>query len=1185
MARHRFAASVFLALLTLVLLVGGIPPSAQAKWVDLGGNELEVTVLQSDGERTVIEFSVGGFDAQPVEINGETYYEIFLGREGVGRVKGFPAVPDVRRSIVIPDRAHMNIRVLESEYVDLPEMPVVPWKGDIPRTIDPQTVPYEFSDFYFGEGTYPPEIVELHDPYILRDFRGAVVDANVFQYTPATRTLRVYQKLVVEVYPDGPGRINTIDRTSPPEKVDVQFSKIYRERFINFDRLRYDPVPEEGGLLIICYDSFVPNVQPLLEWKLQKGIRTKLVPVSEAGSSPTAIKTYISNEYAAWGLAYVLLVGDAAQVPTFSYSGGGADPLYATIVGSDDYPDIFVGRFSAENTSQVDTQVERTIAYERDAAAGVVWPQYGTGIASNQGPGHHGEYDNEHEDLIRQDLLDYGYFEVDQIYDPGATAAQVSAALNEGRGIVNYTGHGSTTSWGTTGFDNGDVNALVNDYMLPFIMSVACYNGNFTGTTCFGEAWLRATHNGAPTGAIAAYMSSIGQYWNPPMDAQDEAVDLLVADEMRTIGGLWFNGSCLMIDINGQSGVDMYNTWIIFGDPSVHVRTKVPEMMTVNHSGVMVLGQDSYDVTVVGVEGALCALYGDGVLYGSALTDASGSATITLDEPPAEPTTLTLTVTAYNKVTYQGDVDVVPAAGPYLMVSEVEFIDEGGDGIINAGEHVSMRVRLRNVGTEDAINVSATISTDDEYVTIGVDERTYPDIPAGGEAWCYGTYEFDVASSCPDMHAVEMPIHIVAEDGLLRDSYSWDGTISFTVHAPAISVLSVEVDDTVGGNGNLRLDPGESATLTMTLENSGSVAIDNVTGVLTCGHPQVTINQDTGTVDHIDSEGTGVLEPPFEVEIGDTYALPNVVFYLNVTGDPSYERTIEVTLPVGGFYEPVESSPDWVHYNVTEGFTDQWHISTQRNHTPGGTRSWKCGDVGSGNYANLLDAGLETPAVQIPAGGELRFWMWIDAEVSQAYPGRCYDGGLVEMSVNGGPFEQIEPVGGYPYTIRPGSIPGPFPDGTPVFSGTFDWQQVVFEVPDVSGEVVFRFRFGSDGADTREGWYIDDIEILGAMSPSEVRPTDLGPSHVALTAIEPNPASKGTRISFALPSDQAVSLAVFDLNGRLVRSLIEGSVEAGFTTVTWDGRDASGISVPGGVYFCRLTTGGAKMQRPIVIVR
>ena len=321
----------------------------------------------------------------------------------------------------------------------------------------------------------------------------------------------------------------------------------------------------------------------------------------------------------------MLLVGDAAQVTTLTSGGGGADPKFALVAGGDSYPDIFVGRFSAENSSQVATQVLRTITYEADPIGGD-WFHKGTGIASNQGTGHNGEYDDDHMDLIRDDLLAYTYTHVDQIYDPSGTSSQVSAALNEGRSIINYCGHGSTTAWSTTGFSNSHVGGLVNDNMLPFIVSVACVNGQFDGNTCFAEAWLRATNNGIPTGAIAVYMSSINQSWNPPMEGQDHAVDLLCAEAMSSYGGLCFNGSCYMIDMEGSGGISMYETWHIFGDPSVQVRTDTPAMMTVNHAGAVFFNMTEYEVEVVGVEGALCALYATGTLYGSAYTDVNGMA-------------------------------------------------------------------------------------------------------------------------------------------------------------------------------------------------------------------------------------------------------------------------------------------------------------------------------------------------------------------------------------------------------------------------------------------------------------------------------------------------------------------------------------------------------------------------------
>jgi hypothetical protein len=149
--------------------------------------------------------------------------------------------------------------------------------------------------------------------------------------------------------------------------------------------------------------------------------------------------------------------------------------------------------------------------------------------------------------------------------------------IDDGAGTIFYCGHGTTTSWWTSSwqYTSTNVNNLVNDNELPFIFSVACVVGNFKNYTCFCETWLRATHNGVPTGAVAHAGSTINQSWSPPMDAQDETADLLVSTSgpKRTFGGVFVNGLFKMIDLNGSGGESMADTWTCFGDASVQLRT------------------------------------------------------------------------------------------------------------------------------------------------------------------------------------------------------------------------------------------------------------------------------------------------------------------------------------------------------------------------------------------------------------------------------------------------------------------------------------------------------------------------------------------------------------------------------------------------------------------------------------
>ncbi|GEM_PF-2931805 len=550
---------------------------ALALWVWAGGPALadqgvRITILEQTSDRIVIQYAFDPVTMRELTIDGQKYVLASLEREALLAERGAPALPHVARSIIIPDAGDPTVRVLEERHYELSDVAVAPSKGPILRTIDPADVPYEFGPVYRQDGWFPGQPASLHTPYILRDYRGVTVDVFPMQCNPVSRTVRVYTEMVLEVITSGTGGINSLERSARSGKIDAAFHQLYQRQFINYAPPdRYPPMDEHGSLLIICHDPWIPNVQPLVNHKNARGIPTSVVGVSTIGNDPILIKQFIQTVYQTTDLAFVLLVGDAAQVATPSWMGGAADPTYALMSSGDDYPDIIVGRFSAETAGQVDTQVLRTIEYENMPAPAQPWFWRGTGIASNQGPGDDGEYDHEHIENIRQDLLQFGYTLVDQIYDPNATKPQVTAALNAGRGIINYCGHGGTTYWVTTGFSNADVNNLVNDNMLPFIVSVACYNGNFTdpGTPCFAEAWLRATHGSEPTGAVGAYMSSVAQYWSEPMEAQDEFNLRLVDQTYLSYGAYCFAGSCSMMDKYGGSGANMFKTWHIFGDPSL----------------------------------------------------------------------------------------------------------------------------------------------------------------------------------------------------------------------------------------------------------------------------------------------------------------------------------------------------------------------------------------------------------------------------------------------------------------------------------------------------------------------------------------------------------------------------------------------------------------------------------------
>ena len=636
-----------------------------------------VRVVSSNVQETVLRVAIPGYHRRNVTIDGKAHAHFSLPRGPHLMKKGWPELPFVTVNVAIPDGGRVGVSI-DGERAKTVEVPhYVPSKGHLPRTIDPASVPHTFSEAYQKDALWPGRSVAVGDPFVLRNVRGATVRVCPFQYNPVKGRLKIFTSLTLRVKTNGGGGGNVVRRARRRTESSA-FLSLYHRRFINYGQhaTRYPSLGETGRMLIITNDAFHDAMLPLLYWKRQKGIPTEMVKLSTVGTTASDVQTRIQNVYNTTGVSFVLLVGDAAQMPYLTgtagnVTGNAADPRYVLLAGSDSYPDAFISRFPAQTTTEVSTMVNRTINYEKTPSATADWYHLGCGIASSEGS----PADYTRMDWLRSDLLGYTYTAVDQIYDPGASSSQVTAALNSGRSIVNYLGHGSETAWGTTDFSVSSIYGLNNTNKVPFIFDVACLNGqfNWSGGDCFAEAWLKAGSPDAPKGALGIYASSTNQDWVPPCVAQAESIDRLADDTYHTFGALCFNGVMKGIETyGGTTGDQLYQQWHLFGDCAAMVFTDTPAAMTVSHDGTMVIGQSDYAVTVNGVEGALCALYSEAThtLHGSAYTNAAGQATIPLAPPPPGGTTLRLTVTAFNRRPSLGVVNVAAGPGRFLAMIE-----------------------------------------------------------------------------------------------------------------------------------------------------------------------------------------------------------------------------------------------------------------------------------------------------------------------------------------------------------------------------------------------------------------------------------------------------------------------------------------------------------------------------------
>ena len=667
-----------LSVLVLVL-IAGFSSFAHAEWVSFDGQGTtrpDVQVTQQAENLTRLDITMSGVDTHTVTIEGTDYSQARIPGHWFTIDQGDPELPFITSTLIIPDAGTPVVRIIKSTWREIGTNAAAPSKGNLLRTEDPASVPYTFGPAYTSGGIFPAVEARLADPFIMRDYRGVSLRVHAVRWDADRGVMLALESMTLEVETSGNGGIN-VKQGRIQDGIDAQFANLYSLGFDNYDDAsKYSMVSVDGRMLVVCNDAFMGTIQPFVEWKRSTGLDVELISTGSVGGTTSGIQAAIDARYdEPASLTYVVLVGDLAQVPSYTgtYEGADDDTRYANQEGSDLYPELFISRISGSNPADIETQINKFVRYERNPDAGGDWYHVGAGLASNEGS----PADYERAEWLRQDMLGYTFTFVHEIYQPSGTANQIAAAVNNGVSVMNYIGHGSGTSWSNPPFAISNVHNLSNEYQNPWILDVSCSNGDFSMTECFAEAWMRAGDPAQPDGAVAMYSASTSTPWVPPCVMQAEAVDLMVADQANVIGSLYYHGIMKVMDVypgNSQL-VEQYN---IFGDCSLMIRTDTPTEPVMSHSEVLALGSAVFPVDT-GVEGAKVAIYSDGQLHGVGITDAAGHVDVQLDNPVVVAGEVTMTVTGYNLLTQNVAlqavvpvvVDIQPASIPVGVATEV----------------------------------------------------------------------------------------------------------------------------------------------------------------------------------------------------------------------------------------------------------------------------------------------------------------------------------------------------------------------------------------------------------------------------------------------------------------------------------------------------------------------------------
>lgn len=486
----------------------------------------------------------------------------------------------------------------------------------------------------------------------------------------------------------------------------------------NYNILPSQINPKRGTFMIIAPDGIVQYLGDFVAFKNSQGFDVDVVALSDAGETAVAIKTTISNKLAEDPmLEYVLLIGDVdgfATFPSFYYGPDNdvTDQKFTHILGNDNIPDVYIGRWSIDSLSDLAVIMAKTMKYVQDPLAyNEDWLSRGLIVAGN--------YSNSYPIPItpkwtsywlRDELLDYGYSQIDTVFYPPVQqgAPYIIPSINNGVGIVNYRGWGDANGWHYPEFHVDDVNDLNNGWLTPVFMSWVCNSNDFANNVdpCLSEAILRGGTPTVPKGGVAFIGPSdlhTSTKYNNVINAY--TYDAMLNHGVVELGPAMQAGqSGLLTEFPAQNGPgeaqEFYaNVYNILGDPSLPVYMDTPDQFNISIEDVY-FNDGVVDITVTGnsghpVKNAVISIMNvDGtILLGRGLTDESGRFIASVDVENENQ----LKIYSNKGGFVQGqEIATLMAGTSDLTISSMTILSENGGEKPSLGELINFTLDLKN---------------------------------------------------------------------------------------------------------------------------------------------------------------------------------------------------------------------------------------------------------------------------------------------------------------------------------------------------------------------------------------------------------------------------------------------------------------------------------------------------------
>ena len=726
---------------------------------------------------------------------------------------------------------------------------------------------------YNTNADYKMPLATVTKAGISRDVNMADIRICPVQVNPVTNAVTIYDDITITVTYDNVNMAATREL-----KLKYGSSEFGRPaQLINRiesaqirDALSTRPVK----MLIIANSMFEGQLDAFANWKRRKGFLVEIAYTGTIGTTTTAIKNYITTLFnnatdANPAPTYVLLVGDQAQIPTYSTQVSGmtshvTDLYYFTILGNDNVPDCYWGRFSAQTVAQLTPQIDKTMKYESLSMGGnAEYLDRCLLVAGNDG-GSSGDYGYSHANPAMhyfEDNYSATFFTTtDSYYNPHASSddATIRTKLSNGTGYANYSAHCSSAGWADPSFTTSHISSLNNTGKYGFMVGNCCQSNKFEETECFGEALLRASNKGAVGyigGTDYTYWDH-DYYWAVGMRTGNlstsctncnlttyDANNLGAYDKMcHTHGEAFTNWNVTQGSINyagnmavqskyGASDNYVKYYWEIYelmGDPSVMPWLGQPDNMTIRvdnvapiNNTIEVIDGTTTIAVSTGAPYSYVALTHNLTLITATLTDGNGNCTLTFPALNAGDT-YELAASAQNYATTFTTINVLAGEGARVVITDVAVTNDA-QAVANA--QLTLDVTIENRFPDAATNTVINAATTSNQITLTDATETVGTVNSGATLNLTASFALNVSNAISDgdIATIEFTVSYLSQGSAETTTYTYDLVL--------VDALLAYVSDSYtisGGNNDNIINPGETVTLSIVDENVGHATAQNV---------------------------------------------------------------------------------------------------------------------------------------------------------------------------------------------------------------------------------------------------------------------------------------------------------------------------------------------------------------------